>query len=124
MKGAKEIIETFWKIQDEGDYTKVVELFPEDAVLVDPFFGTFEWSWKKQLVNIMNKMNKEMTSRETSFIAKEIDGGGEVAFWAQWTAKTPNGDVEGCGLYRVKNGMMTYYKDYMNAPKENKYNTN
>ena len=42
MKGAKEIIETFWKIQDGGDYTKVVELFAEDAVLVDPFFGTFE----------------------------------------------------------------------------------
>ena len=26
MKGAKEIIETFWKIQDEGDYTKVVAI--------------------------------------------------------------------------------------------------
>jgi len=117
MKSAKEIIETFWKIQDGGDYTKVVELFAEDAVLVDPFFGTFEG--KKAIGEFMNKMNKEMTSRETSFIAKEIDGGGEVA-WAQWTAKTPNGDVEGCGLYRVKNGMMTYYKDYMNAPKENK----
>ena len=34
MKNAKEIIETFWKIQDGGDYTKVVELFDEDAVLV------------------------------------------------------------------------------------------
>ena len=41
MRSAKEIIETFWKIQDEGDYTKVVELFDEDAGLVDPFFGTF-----------------------------------------------------------------------------------
>ena len=42
MKDAKEIIETFWRIQDEGDYTKVVDLFADDAVLVDPFFGTFE----------------------------------------------------------------------------------
>jgi len=25
MNSAKEIIETFWRIQDEGDYTKVVE---------------------------------------------------------------------------------------------------
>ena len=88
MKSAKEIIETFWRIQDGGDYTKVVELFAEDAVLVDPFFGTFEG--KKAIGEFMKKMNKEMTSRETSFIAKEIDGGGEVA-WAQWTAKTPNG---------------------------------
>ena len=116
MKGVKEVIKTFWKIQDEGDYTRVVKLFAEDAVLVDPFFGIFEG--KEAISNFMKKMNKEMTSRETSFVVREIDGGGDVA-WAQWTAKTPNGDIEGCGLYRVKNGLMTYYKDYINAPKEN-----
>ena len=116
MKGAKEVIKTFWKIQDEGDYTRVVKLFAEDAVVVDPFFGIFEG--KEAIGNFMKKMKKEMTSRGTSFIVREIDGGGDVA-WAQWTAKTPNGDIEGCGLYRVKNGLMTYYKDYMNAPKEN-----
>ena len=115
MESAKEIIEKFWEIQDEGDYTKVVELFAEDAVLVDPFFGIFEG--KTAIGEFMKKMNKEMDSRKTSFVAREIDGGGEVA-WAQWTAKTPNGDVEGCGLYKVKNGMMTYYKDYMNSATE------
>jgi limonene-1,2-epoxide hydrolase len=31
-------------------------------------------------------------------------------------AVTPNGRIEGCGLYRVRDGLMTYYKDYMNAP--------
>ena len=99
MKGAKEVIKTFWKIQDEGDYTKVVKLFAEDAVLVDPFFGIFEG--KEAIGKFMKKMNKEMTSRETSFVVREIDGGGDVA-WAQCTAKTTNCYVEGCGLYRVK----------------------
>ena len=113
MKSAKKIIETFWKIQDAGDYTEVVNLFSEDAVLVDPFFGTFEG--KEAIGEFMEKMNEEMTSRKTSFVVREIDGDGDVA-WAQWTAKTPSGDIEGCGLYRVRNGMMTYYKDYMNAP--------
>ena len=117
MKSAKEIIETFWKIQDEGDYTKVVNLFSNDAILVDPFFGTFEG--KIEIGRFMEKMNQEMTSRETSFVVREIDGGGDVA-WAQWTAKAPNGDIEGCGLYRVKDGMLTYYKDYMNAPRDTK----
>ena len=28
-------------------------------------------------------------------------------------------ETEGCGLYRVKDGMLTYYKDYMNAPMDN-----
>ena len=55
MKGAKEVIKTFWKIQDEGDYTKVVELFAEDAVLVDPFFGIFEG--KEAIGKFMKKMN-------------------------------------------------------------------
>ena len=117
MKSAKEIIETFWKIQDEGDYTKVVNLFSYNAVLVDPFFGKFEG--RLEIAKFMEKMNQEMASRETSFVVREIDGGGEVA-WAQWTAKTPNGDIEGCGLYRVKDGMLTYYKDYMNAPRDTK----
>ena len=79
------------------------------AVLVDPFFGTFEG--KNFNGEFMKKMNKEMTSRETSFIAKEIDGG-EVA-WAQWMQKL---QMVMKDVYRVKNGMMTYYKDYMNAP--------
>ena len=117
MKSAKEIIETFWKIQDEGDYTKVVDLFSNDAILVDPFFGTFEG--KIEIAGFMKKMNEEMASRETSFVVREIDGGGDVA-WAQWTTKTLNGDIEGCGLYRVKDGMLTYYKDYMNAPSDTK----
>ena len=116
MKSAKEIIETFWKIQDKGDYTKVVNLFSDDAILVDPFFGTFEG--KTAISGFMKKMNQEMASRKTSFVLREVDGGGDVA-WAQWTAKTPNGDIEGCGLYRVKEGLMTYYKDYMNAPQNN-----
>ena len=113
MNSAKEIIETFWRIQDEGDYTKVVDLFAEDAVLVDPFFGTFKG--KAAIGEFMKKMNAEMGARQTSFVVREIDGGGDVA-WPQWTAKTPAGEIDGCGLYRVRDGLMTYYKDYMNAP--------
>jgi len=113
MNSAKEIIETFWRIQDEGDYTKVVALFAEDAVLVDPFFGTFKG--KAAIGEFMKKMNAEMGARQTSVVVREIDGGGDVA-WAQWTAKTPAGEIDGCGLYRVRDGLMTYYKDYMNAP--------
>ena len=113
MGRAKEVIEQFWGIQDGGDYTKVVDLFSEDAVLVDPFFGTFEG--KPAIAEFMKKMNEEMASSGTSFVAREIAGDNEVA-WAQWTAKTPAGELEGCGLYRVRDGCLTYYKDYMNAP--------
>ncbi|MFL2537839.1 MAG: nuclear transport factor 2 family protein [Candidatus Azotimanducaceae bacterium] len=112
-KSAKETIEEFWRIQDNRIYSALTDLFAEEAVLVDPFFGTFEG--KEAIGAFMMKMNQEMQTQQTHFEVSEIEGGGETA-WAQWVAVTPQGRVDGCGLYRVKNGEITYYKDYMNAP--------
>jgi steroid delta-isomerase len=109
---AKQTIEEFWRIQDQGDYTALVALFAEDAVVIDPVYGTFEG--REAIRGFMEKMNEEMKSRNIDFVTTEIDGGGDVA-WAQWTARTPDGDIAGCGLYRVRKGQLVYYKDYMNA---------
>ena len=113
MESANEVIKRFWKIQDEGDYTKVIDLFSEDALFEDPVYGTFKG--KVKILEFMKKMNEEMRSREITFRAVKIDGGGEVA-WTQWIAESPDCEIEGCGLYKVENGLMTYYRDYMNAP--------
>ena len=72
-RSAAETIETFWRIQDAGDYTAMVDLFAEDAVLEDPFFGTFEG--REAIAGFMSKMNVEMKKRETHFEVVEIDGG-------------------------------------------------
>ena len=117
MKSAVEVIKKFWEIQDEGDYTKVIDLFSEDALFEDPVYGNF--NGKAEILEFMKKMNKEMSSRNKTFRAIKIDGGGDVA-WTQWIADTPEGEIEGCGLYKVENGLMTYYKDYMNAPSNSK----
>ena len=109
---AQETIEEFWQIQNAGDYTALVPLFSEHAVLEDPFFGRFEG--KAAIQGFMEKMVAEMGERKTRFTVKEIAGGGDVA-WARWIAHTPRGDIEGCGLYRVENGYLTYYCDYMNG---------
>ena len=108
---AQTVIQRFWDIQNSGDYTQVVPLFSDDAILEDPFFGKFEG--REAIAGFMTKMVEEMGQRKTRFTVKEIAGGGEVA-WARWIAHTPEGDVEGCGLYRVVDGQMTYYCDYMN----------
>ena len=110
---AKAVIEEFWRIQDAGDYTALIALFTEDAVLEDPVYGNF--SGREAIAGFMEKMNVEMKGRKIDFIANEIAGEGSIA-WCQWTARTPAGDIEGCGLYRVRDGKLAYYKDYMNAP--------
>lgn len=115
MKGdALAVIREFWRIQDAGDYVKVVPLFAEDAVLEDPVFGTFRG--RTAIGEFMAKMVSEMRARKTGFRAVEIAGAGDTA-WAQWVAETPAGEVHGVGVYRTRDGQLTYYRDYMNAPK-------
>ena len=107
------VIREFWRIQDAGDYTKLVPLFAEDAVLEDPVFGTFRG--REAIGRFMTQMVSEMRARNTRFRATEIAGAGDVA-WAQWVAETPGGELHGVGVYRTRGGEMTYYRDYLNAP--------
>lgn len=112
-RGAKETIELFWSIQDSGDYTRTVPLFAEDAVFVDPVYGEFRG--REAIGEFMEKMVSVTRERGVRFRVVEIAGGGEVA-WAQWVAETPAGEIDGCGVYRVHDGLVTYYRDYMNSP--------
>ena len=109
---AKAVVERFWQIQDAGDYTALVDLFAEDALLEDPVYGNFDG--REAIRGFMEKMNVEMKDRDIDFVANLIAGEGSVA-WCQWTARTPSGDIEGCGLYRTHDGQLIYYKDYMNG---------
>lgn len=112
---AQATIQRFWEIQDEGDYTALVALFADDAVVVDPVYGTF--TGRAEIGEFMAKMNAVMSTRDIAFRAIEIAGDDHTA-WAQWEATTPAGTLHGVGIYRVANGQLTYYRDYMNAPED------
>ena len=112
---ALEVVQKFWQIQDDRDYEKLVDIFSDDAVLEDPVYGTFKG--KQEIAGFMAKMNEVMAKIETHFNAIEISGGGDTA-WCQWEAVSPQGKRQGCGLYKVRDGKMTYYRDYMNAEDE------
>jgi steroid Delta-isomerase len=109
---AYDTIKRFWEIQDGGDYSKLSVLFADDAVLDDPVFGTFTGG--RAIAAFMEKMNVEMRARGASFRLVELAGDDEVA-WAQWEATTSAGPRTGVGVYRVRDGKLTYYRDYMNG---------
>lgn len=112
MAGAAyDVLKQFWEIQDDGDYSKVSPLFSDDATLVDPIFGTFVGG--DAIAAFMEKMNVEMRKRGASFRLVELAGDDETA-WAQWEAVTNAGNRTGVGVYRVRDGRITYYRDYMN----------
>ncbi len=109
---AKETIERFWKVQDSRDYTQLVDLFADDAVLEDPIYGRFEG--KKSISEFMTLMVEEMSKVETHFEVEEIAGDDHVA-WARWVAVSPEGQRKGCGIYKTNDGKLTYYRDYFDA---------
>ncbi|MGI9030455.1 MAG: nuclear transport factor 2 family protein [Ilumatobacteraceae bacterium] len=108
---AEDTIRRFWDVQDSGDYSRLVELFADDAVLVDPVYGTFNGA--EAIAGFMAKMTEEMAARDISFRLVELAGDDETA-WAQWEAVMPAGNRSGVGVYRVRDGRLTYYRDYMN----------
>lgn len=107
---AYDVLAEFWRIQDGRDYSAVVELFADDALFEDPLYGTFRG--KTQIGAFMEKMNTEMTAQGVTFDLVELQGGEDSA-WAKWVANTPRGPRHGVGVYKVANGKITYYRDYM-----------
>ncbi|MFN7174577.1 MAG: nuclear transport factor 2 family protein [Thermaurantiacus tibetensis] len=110
---AQRVIEEFWRIQDGGDYRLLVDLFAEDARLEDPIYGLFEG--REAIRGFMAKMVEEMGARQIRFTADEIRGDDEVA-WARWTMHAPEGTRGGVGIYRVRDGRLVYYRDYLDPP--------
>ena len=107
---AHDTITRFWEIQDRGDYTATAQLFAEDAVFIDPNYGTFEG--REAIATFMEKMNEVVGSINGVFELLELAGGDDSA-WARWRFRSDRGGPqEGVGIYRVANGAITYYRDY------------
>lgn len=108
---AYDTIKRFWEIQDDGDYSALSELFADDAELVDPVYGTFVGG--EAIAGFFTKMNTEMAAAGATFRLVDLAGDDHTA-WAQWEATTNKGERQGVGIYKVRDGRLTFYKDYMN----------
>ena len=111
----QQVIEQFWKVQDSGDYTALVDLFAEDALLEDPIWGTY--NGRDAIMKFMTTMVKEMGERKIHFTIDEICGD-DHAVWSRWTMHSPAGSRGGCGIYKIAGGKLTYYRDYMDPARE------
>ena len=106
---AQDVIDRFWQIQDSGDYTQLVDLFAEDAVVEDVVWGTRRG--RDEIMAFMTTMVKEMGERKIHFTIDEICGD-DHSCWSRWTMHSPAGTRGGCGIYKVADGKLTYYRDY------------
>ena len=100
----------FWQVQDSGDYTRLVDLFADDAVVEDVVHGTFRG--RAAIMDFMTRMVALMGEAKIHFTLDELAGDDHVA-WSRWTMHAPGGARGGCGLYKVVGGQLTYYRDYV-----------
>ncbi|ASK89455.1 nuclear transport factor 2 family protein [Sphingorhabdus sp. SMR4y] len=113
MAQAKELIETFWELQNDNDYSKLIPLFANDAVFEDPAIGRVEGI--AAISALLHRLTKELADKKMHFEVLEIAGDEHVA-WSRWLWKRPDGDIEGVGLYRVADGQLTSYRDCYAVP--------
>lgn len=105
-------LKEYWDLQSSGDYKRMLGLFAPDAVVVDPIHGNIVGL--DAISELMTKVLREVKRIGASFTLEELSGDDEVA-WAQWVATTDKGERRGVGVYKVRDGRITYYRDYMNA---------
>lgn len=110
---AFDVLSAFWRAQDRREYPALTEFFADDAVVSDPMWGTYKG--KEAIAGFMAKMAAEMGPNGIHFELLELSGDQETV-WARWMARTPRGDREGVGIYKVKNGKIVYYRDYIDPP--------
>jgi len=113
MGAAKALAETFWEIQMNGSHAELLPLFADDALFEDPAIGRIEG--KPAIARLLDHLDKIFVDNPPRFELLEIAGDETVA-WSRWIWKRPSGDVEGVGLYRIKDGKFTSYRDFFEVP--------
>jgi steroid delta-isomerase len=114
---AVDIISQFGAVEDDQRYTRLVELFTEDAIYYDPFFGAQRG--KQAIHQFMQHMEKVVPGSGARFDSWETEADTNCG-WAKWLMVAPNADgeeiaVPGQSLYRLRGGKVSFVADHLDC---------
>lgn len=114
---AYEIIQQFGNVEDDQRYTRLVDLFADDAVYYDPFHGAQRG--KPAIRKFMELMEEVVPGSGATFASWHTEADTNCG-WAKWDMVAPNADgepvaVPGQSLYRLRHGKVTFVADYVDA---------
>ncbi|MEX0847394.1 MAG: nuclear transport factor 2 family protein [Ilumatobacteraceae bacterium] len=112
---AVDIIRNFGAVEDDQRYTRLVDLFTDDAVYYDPFHGAQRGL--DQIRDFMELMERVVPGSGIRFLDWEVEAD-TVCGWAKWTMAGPGPDgidvpVPGQSLYRLRDGKVCFVADYV-----------
>lgn len=114
---AFEIVQQFGNVEDDQRYTRLVDLFADDAVYYDPFFGAQRG--KAAIRTFMEHMEEVVPGSGATFASWHTEADTDCG-WAKWDMVAPNADgeripVPGQSLYRLREGKITFVADYLDC---------
>ncbi len=113
---AVDVISRFGSVEDDQKYTRLVELFTDDAIYYDPFLGAQRG--KEAIATFMGHMEEMVPASGARFESWESFGD-RVCGWARWVmvVRGPEGDtpIPGQSLYRLRDGKVCFAADYVDA---------
>ncbi|MEM8902574.1 MAG: nuclear transport factor 2 family protein [Actinomycetota bacterium] len=107
-------VSRFGAVEDDQRYTRLVEVFADDAVYYDPLFGPQRG--KDAIHAFMTHMEEVVPASGARFASWEAFGDDDCGF-ARWDMVAPGADgvevaVPGQSLYRLRDGLVTGVVDY------------
>ena len=107
-----EIIKRFWELQNDRQYTKLLDLFSDDVVFCDPIFGTM--TGIAAVAEFMELMERVVPASGARFDLVDCAEGTTTA-WSRWVMHTPDGTLNGQSLYCIKDGKLCFDADYFDS---------
>lgn len=112
---AVDIIRQFGAVEDDQRYTRLVDLFTDDATYYDPFHGPQRG--RAAIGDFMSLMERSVPASGIRFLDWEVEAD-TVCGWARWTMAGPGPDgddvpVPGQSLYRLRDGQVCFAADYV-----------
>jgi steroid Delta-isomerase len=112
---AVETIKRFGAVEDDQRYTRLVELFTDDAVYYDPFAGPQRG--RDAIAGFMAHMEVVVPKAGVRFLDWEVEAD-TTCGWAKWTMAAPDASgvdvpVPGQSLYRLRDGKVSFVADYV-----------
>ena len=116
MTAAHDIIQMFGSVEDDQRYTRLVQLFTDDAVYCDPFAGPQRG--RDAIASFMGEMERRLPKMGVYFANWETMAETTVG-WSRWEMVVPVGGTEypiaGQSVYRLRDGLVCYASDYVDA---------
>lgn len=118
---AEDVIARFGAVEDDQRYTRLVDVFTDDAIYYDPFFGPQRG--REAIRQFMSHMEEFVPKSGARFDSWD-PAGDTVCGWARWTMVVRNADgvevpVPGQSLYRLRETddgpKVCFAADYLDA---------